>query len=335
MPRSLSWYHDMWANTLLESMQMRHFCVTGTFHQAFNRTVWDLFVFFFSKCGFFAKLTCCEFTVGPPRFSINYNPVNGVSICEEKKEGCCHLCEPRQYIQPRLASYDWGKCGPDTLPFTGRQRLHYANVTTRGKESEWASRREREREGRKANKQESVKKRGASRKRGRAPRRESERAEPHSLYMRGRTCCHLPHLNAPPKTPRSLFSTRHLNWVRQVLEDRFRCICKDTETVSEWYKRAHGEPFCSWYLRFSGWYGFYLSTRVAFQIGQHIHFPFFFTLTLTSAQISHTLLMKPCMGEWIALQFNNGTGRRSQSQIAAVSTFMKCLLYPGSFFLRD
>lgn len=234
------------------------------------------FCFFFSKCGFFAKLTCCEFTVGPPRFSINYNPVNGVSICEEKKEGCCHLCEPRQYIQPRLASYDWGKCGPDTLPFTGRQRLHYANVTTRGKESEWASRREREREGRKANKQESVKKRGASRKRGRAPRRESERAEPHSLYMRGRTCCHLPHLNAPPKTPRSLFSTRHLNWVRQVLEDRFRCICKDTETVSEWYKRAHGEPFCSWYLRFSGWYGFYLSTRVAFQIGQHIHFPFFF-----------------------------------------------------------
>lgn len=232
--------------------------------------------FFFSKCGFFAKLTCCEFTVGPPRFSINYNPVNGVSICEEKKEGCCHLCEPRQYIQPRLASYDWGKCGPDTLPFTGRQRLHYANVTTRGKESEWASRREREREGRKANKQESVKKRGASRKRGRAPRRESERAEPHSRYMRGRTCCHLPHLNAPPKTPRSLFSTRHLNWVRQVLEDRFRCICKDTETVSEWYKRAHGEPFCSWYLRFSGWYGFYLSTRVAFQIGQHIHFPFFF-----------------------------------------------------------
>lgn len=25
MPRSLSWYHDMLANTLLELMQMRHF----------------------------------------------------------------------------------------------------------------------------------------------------------------------------------------------------------------------------------------------------------------------------------------------------------------------
>lgn len=95
----------------------------------FNRAILDC-VGFLSKC-IFTKLTCCKFTVGP-LFSINYNPVNAVPYV--KRKGLLpSLWAFRQYIQPWLARYDWGKCGPDTLPFPGRQRLHYANVTTRGK----------------------------------------------------------------------------------------------------------------------------------------------------------------------------------------------------------
>lgn len=140
------------------------------------------------------------------------------------------------YIQPRLARHGWGKCGPDTLPFTGRQRLHYANATTRGKEREREGERRRPRREKSEQKRECEEETSGSRKRGRELWCESEGEKPHSLYMRGRTCCHLLHLNAP----RSLFSTRHLNWVRQVLENQFKWICKDIETLSERYRTARG-----------------------------------------------------------------------------------------------
>lgn len=140
MPCGQLWYHDILANTLPGVDANEAVCVTGTWTKHYW-TVWDLF----PERGF-TKLTCCEFTVGA-LFSINYNPVNAIPYVG--REGCCRLREPRQYIQPWLARYNWGKCGPDTLPFTGRQRLHYANLTTRVKKREG----ERER-GRKVNKKE-------------------------------------------------------------------------------------------------------------------------------------------------------------------------------------
>ena len=149
MPRSLSWYHDMWANTLLESMQMRHFCVTGTFtkHSTGLCGICFFFFFFFFQMRLFHEVNLLRVHRGsPPHPCFPLIIILSTAFPyarRREREGCCHLCEPRQYIQPRLASYDWGKCGPDTLPFTGRQRLHYANVTTRGKESERGRERER------------------------------------------------------------------------------------------------------------------------------------------------------------------------------------------------
>lgn len=68
MPRSLSWYHDRLANTRTPGVDANE-----TLYGHFNQTLLDC-VGFISKCSF-AKLTC-EFTVGPPVFPINYNPVN-------------------------------------------------------------------------------------------------------------------------------------------------------------------------------------------------------------------------------------------------------------------
>ena len=88
MPCSLSWYHDMLANTLLVDAN-EALCVTGTL----TKHLLDC-VGFVSKCSF-TKLTCCEFTVGP-LLSINYNPVKRRSICEERGL-LLSLCVPRQY----------------------------------------------------------------------------------------------------------------------------------------------------------------------------------------------------------------------------------------------